>query len=127
MSDRRSEAGIGGDRQRAKLLERPLPPAQTPAHSPQASAQEIEALLSPIEPDEAPLMSDEALLALLTPRQLEVLVLTARGLPGKQIGAELGCAAGTVYKHRRAITLRTGLRGQAEMTLFACRTGLVQP
>lgn len=64
---------------------------------------------------------------LLTPRQLEVLCLLARGLSSKEIGFNLGLSPKTVDVHRAAVMTRLGLSDVASLTLYAVRSGLVDP
>lgn len=64
---------------------------------------------------------------LLTPRQIEILGLLARGLSSKEIGYDLGLSPKTVDVHRSAIMSRLGLNDVASLTLYAVRTGLVDP
>lgn len=64
---------------------------------------------------------------LLTPRQLEILGLLARGRSSKEIGFDLGLSPKTVDVHRAAIMARLGLNDVANLTLYAVRVGLVDP
>jgi DNA-binding NarL/FixJ family response regulator len=64
---------------------------------------------------------------LLTPRQIEILGLLARGLSSKEIGYDLGLSPKTVDVHRAAIMSRLGLNDVASLTLYAVRVGLVDP
>ncbi|GAP35160.1 response regulator transcription factor [Piscinibacter sakaiensis] len=64
---------------------------------------------------------------LLTPRQIEILGLLARGLSSKEIGFDLGLSSKTVDVHRAAIMSRLGLNDVASLTLYAVRVGLVDP
>lgn len=64
---------------------------------------------------------------LLTPRQLEILVMLARGQSSKEIGFDLGLSPKTVDVHRASIMNRLGLKDVASLTLYAVRTGLVDP
>lgn len=56
---------------------------------------------------------------LLTPRERQVLTLTARGLKGTEIAAELGISELTIRKHRSAIMRKAGLRSTAHLIAFA--------
>lgn len=123
MSDREPRDEVGRDRKQAKPLERAAPDPDALV----LAAQEIEAGPMPIEPDDEEHARDQERLAKLTPRQLEVVILTARSLTARDIARELGCAEKTVSKHRSDIAKRTGLSGKVEMTRFACRMGLVTP
>lgn len=61
----------------------------------------------------------------LTPRQLEILGLIARGRATKQIAFELGLSVKTVETHRAMIMDRLGIREVAGLVLYAVRNGLV--
>jgi DNA-binding NarL/FixJ family response regulator len=61
----------------------------------------------------------------LTPRQLQILVMIARGRASKQIGFELGLSSKTVDVHRGHLMERLQLRDVASLTLFAIRMGLI--
>jgi DNA-binding NarL/FixJ family response regulator len=63
----------------------------------------------------------------LTPRQIEILTLLARGQGSKEIGYELGLSPKTVDVHRAAIMNRLGLGDIASLALYAVRMGLVDP
>jgi len=132
MSGREAQSGGDRDRKRdrkqARRLERAAPSPAPPGSSQQRPAQEIEAAHAPIEAPGAAerRAADESLLTLLTPRQREVVILTALGLSTKEIAADLGCKPKTVARHRADIAGK-GLRGATEMTHFAIRMGLVEP
>jgi DNA-binding NarL/FixJ family response regulator len=55
----------------------------------------------------------------LTPRQLEVLALLARGLPNKAIARELGLSEGTVKVHLLAIFRALDVRNRTEAVVAA--------
>lgn len=61
----------------------------------------------------------------LTPREREVLRLSAEGETVKEIGDALGMAESTVKTHRKALMLKTGARNLADLTRFALETGLL--
>lgn len=65
-----------------------------------------------------------ALPAGLTPRETEMLVLVARGQPGKEIARTLGIAPKTVDKHTENIFRKIGVRSRTEAALFAMENGL---
>ncbi len=54
----------------------------------------------------------------LTPSQMEVLKLIARGLQSKEIGEELGISYRTVENHRYRIALRLGLKGNNSLLRY---------
>lgn len=66
-------------------------------------------------------------LSLLTPRQREVLQLTARGHSVKAIGRLLGISAKTVEAHRAQLMDRLDIHDVAGLVRFAIRVGLVAP
>jgi NarL family two-component system response regulator LiaR len=61
----------------------------------------------------------------LTPREVEVLQLVARGLSNQQIAARLFIAEGTAAKHVCNILDKLHLANRTQATLFALREGLV--
>ncbi|MCU0228411.1 MAG: response regulator transcription factor [Bryobacterales bacterium] len=63
----------------------------------------------------------------LTPRERQVLQLLASGKANKEIAAQLGVSVNTVAVHRARLMDTLGIRGTAELTLFAVRSGLVSP
>jgi HD-GYP domain-containing protein (c-di-GMP phosphodiesterase class II) len=61
----------------------------------------------------------------LTPREVDVLVLVARGLSNKEIGARLFIAPKTVGNHVEHIYAKVGVQNRAMASLFAMKHGLV--
>jgi HD-GYP domain-containing protein (c-di-GMP phosphodiesterase class II) len=61
----------------------------------------------------------------LTPREIEVLRLLARGLSNKQIAAKLVIASKTVGNHIEHIYAKTGASNRAGAGLFAMQHGLL--
>ncbi|HYG35854.1 MAG TPA: response regulator transcription factor, partial [Clostridia bacterium] len=61
----------------------------------------------------------------LTPREEEVLVLIAQGLPNKEIAFRLGLSIKTVEKHRQASMDKLDIHDTAGLTRYAIAKGLV--
>lgn len=61
----------------------------------------------------------------LTPRQLQVLQLLARGLPNKAIARELQCQEDTVKSHMKALFSKLGAHNRTECVRLADRQGLL--
>ena len=66
-------------------------------------------------------------LAHLTPRQLEVLRLVARGKSNKEVASVLGISTRTVETHRYQIMNRLRVSTLSELVLFAVRNDLISP
>jgi HD-GYP domain-containing protein (c-di-GMP phosphodiesterase class II) len=63
----------------------------------------------------------------LTPREIEVLTLVARGAATKEIATDLHLSPKTVGNHIEHIYAKIGVRTRAAATLFATRSGLLDP
>lgn len=63
----------------------------------------------------------------LTPRQIEILKLLAKGKTSKQIGFALGLSSKTIDVHRMRIMERLGLRDLASHVVYAVRKRLIEP
>jgi DNA-binding NarL/FixJ family response regulator len=62
----------------------------------------------------------------LTPRQLEILTLVAKGLSSQEIGGKLGLSRKTVDVHRLRIMDRLDIHDVASLTRYAMKNRLVQ-
>ena len=65
--------------------------------------------------------------ALLTPRQRDVLSLVTAGLLNKQIAAELGMSEKTVKAHRAQVMEKMQASSVAQLVLLAEKVGLISP
>ena len=64
---------------------------------------------------------------LLTPRELDVLRLIARGRSNKRIALELGVAEKTVKTHVTHVLAKLGVSDRTQAALYAVRAGLIEP
>ena len=63
----------------------------------------------------------------LTPREAEVLVLVASGLPTKEIARRLSVSPRTVSSHIEHVYAKIGVSTRGAAAMFAMRNGLVRP
>ncbi len=61
----------------------------------------------------------------LTPREIEVLTLVARGLGNKEVGDMLGTASGTVKAHVQSILSKLGAKDRTNAVTIALRRGII--
>jgi DNA-binding NarL/FixJ family response regulator len=61
----------------------------------------------------------------LTPRELEVLVLAARGGTTRAVASKLGIAPKTVGNHLERIYSKIGVSSRAEAAMYAMQHGLI--
>lgn len=61
----------------------------------------------------------------LSPRELQVLTLVARGYINKEIADELNISFNTVLTHRRNISAKLGIRSTSGLGIYAMMHGLI--
>ncbi len=65
--------------------------------------------------------------AVLTPREDEVVKLIAEGQSSKEIAKALTISVKTVERHRSNVLGKLGMRDRTELTRYAIRAGLIEP
>jgi len=71
--------------------------------------------------------TDEARLAVLTPREREVVQLVAAGLTNEEIGGRLAMSPATARTHVGRAVSKLAVRDRAHLVVVAYETGLAQP
>jgi DNA-binding NarL/FixJ family response regulator len=69
----------------------------------------------------------DAVGAVLTEREQEILKLIAEGHPSKAIAEMLFISIKTVERHRANMLQKLGMRDRLELTRYAIRSGLIEP
>jgi DNA-binding NarL/FixJ family response regulator len=82
------------------------------------------ALLKDISPHAAP---EHPAIETLTPREMDVLRLLARGYTNRQIAEELNISTRTVEGHRSNLVSKLGFSGRVELMNYAEEIGLLGP
>ena len=62
---------------------------------------------------------------MLSPREIEVLSLVAKGLINKEIADRLSISLTTVITHRKNIVEKLGLKSVSSLTIYAVMNGYV--
>ncbi len=70
---------------------------------------------------------DQAPEAILSNREMQVVVKLAGGASSREVAGELGLSLSTVESHRGRALEKLGLRNNADLTRFAIRRGLIDP
>lgn len=74
-----------------------------------------------------PEFADQAKLDQLTPRELEVLQLIARGLSNREIANALVVEESTIRTHVKRVLMKLHLRDRVQAVIFAYETGINRP
>jgi DNA-binding CsgD family transcriptional regulator len=108
----------------ARAYERALPPDNYPARAAVAALGELaRQALNEARDLHVTLESTPTLDHDLSPREMEVLVLAARGLTNKEIAYRLGISERTVQFHMNSIFNKTGTSSRTEAVALAARSG----
>ena len=91
--------------------------------SPSVTTKVIERVAGQFEPD----ASVRERLAVLTPREREVLELIGRGLSNTEIAAAFVVEPSTVKTHVRRVLTKLRLRDRVQAVIFAYESGLTKP
>ena len=89
--------------------------------APSATRRLLERVVRAPEPQE----KDTSVLAPLTEREREVLMLMGRGFSNREIGSELFVAEATVKTHVGRVLAKLGARDRVQAVIIAFETGLV--
>jgi len=64
-------------------------------------------------------------LALLTPKEIEVITLIVKGVPRNQIARKLYTTPSTISKHRQNAMEKLGISTNADLVVFAVKEGII--
>jgi DNA-binding NarL/FixJ family response regulator len=90
--------------------------------APAVTRRVIEAFVARPEPTQRPAGLDD-----LTPRELEVLTLVARGWTNAELARDLVIAETTVKTHLGSILLKLGARDRVQVVIAAYEGGVIEP
>jgi DNA-binding NarL/FixJ family response regulator len=76
-------------------------------------------------PPQVAMRIGERMLAQLSPREMEVLTLVAKGLSNKEIAAQLGLVVGTVKIHVANIFSKLGVSDRTHALVTAVKRGII--
>ncbi|GCB35596.1 response regulator transcription factor [Bacteroides faecalis] len=76
--------------------------------------------------DMPPIHTVEPHQEILSPREIEVLVLITKGLINKEIADKLNISLTTVITHRKNITEKLGIKSVSGLTIYAVMNGYVE-
>lgn len=92
-----------------------------------ANEKKIEEALKRIFCRDAQALEREAEENDLSSREIEVLVLVAKGLINKEIADKLNISLTTVISHRKNITEKLGIKSVSGLTIYAVMNGYISP
>lgn len=62
----------------------------------------------------------------LTPREIEIVRLIAKGLIAKEIGSKLNLSTHTIYTHRKKIMRKLSISSSSELVMYALNVGIIE-
>lgn len=89
-------------------------------------AEEICRKVCSMASSENPGRSKLAEQTILTDRETEVLKALSEGLSNKEIADRLNISIHTVISHRKSLTLKTGIKSQSGLTIFAISNNIIR-
>jgi len=79
-----------------------------------------------VPPEIASQLAERVPLTALSPREMEILILVAKGKSNKEIGAELAISEGTVRVHASNLLSKLHCSGRAQAVSEAIRRGIIE-